>query len=112
MSGQERFRIFTADRILSYDTFLIAAQQPANIKTDCLLAVNERDGSRLTVHSTRLIPVEPKGRPAPPRETKGFCLKCGKVEGIVEDQVSCPHRGDVPCGLLEAPTEKPQESPQ
>jgi len=112
MNGQERFRIRTADRVLSYDTFLIAAQQPANIKADCLLAVNERDGSRLTVHSTRLIPVEPKGKAVPPSRTKSRCLKCGKVEGIVADEVVCPHAGDIPCGLLEAATEKPQDSPQ
>jgi len=45
--------------------------------------------------------------------SQSICLECGKVKGVVEDQVACPHHNCFPCSLLETHTERlpsPHES--
>lgn len=97
MTKPQRFRILTVEGVLSYDTFVIGAQQPTGVIAGCLVVVNEQDGRQLTVHRTRLVPVGETPRPSPP---KTACMECGRVEGVVKDEVVCPHHGGVACGLL------------
>jgi hypothetical protein len=101
MSETAHFRILTAEGDLSHDTFTIAAEQPLTVKADCVVAVNDRDGSLLTVHGTRLVPVGPASSAPHPTRAKSVCLECGRVEGVIEDQVACPRQDDTPCGMLE-----------
>jgi hypothetical protein len=102
MAAHKRFRILTPDRRLSGGTFVPAAQQPSRIATGCVLMVDEQSGTTLTVHATRLVPLET----ADVRPVHGIadsvCLKCGRVEGVVEDQVNCLYEGDASCGLQAA----------
>jgi hypothetical protein len=105
MTSQRRFRILTPDGTLSRDTFALPAEQPRTIKADCVLVIDQRSGRALTVHGTRLFPVEAAPAPAVAIEEKHVCLKCGKVQGVVEDQVSCLSRDGSPCGLLESSKE-------
>lgn len=102
MLNVHRFRIVTVEGLLSHDTFVIAAEHAAPAKPGCVVAINERDGALVTVHRDRLVPLEPAGPPILYRETKSACLKCGHVDGVVQDHVKCPYHGDLPCGLLEA----------
>jgi hypothetical protein len=105
MTDNRHFRLLTPDGLVSQDTFVLAPQQPAEIKPGCIAVVNQQSGARLTVHTTRLLPAED---PAPPTGSlpvdnrRSICHRCGRVEGIVQDQVKCPHQGEAPCGLLEA----------
>ena len=78
------------------------AERSAPAKAGCLVVINERDGAVVTVHRDRLVPVETVGPPILYHESRTACLKCGRVEGVVEDHVTCPFHGDIPCGLLEA----------
>jgi hypothetical protein len=98
MNAQMSFHIVTAAGLLSRDTFVVAREQPANLKTDCLLVVNQRDRSLRAVHATRLGPVA-SSRPSPRRCTKIACRTCGHVEGVAEERLSCPYHGHSPCGL-------------
>jgi hypothetical protein len=102
MYNVQRFRIVTVEGLLSHDTFVIAAERSTPVKAGCLVVINERDGGLVTVHRDRLVPVEPAGPPILYHESRTACLKCGRVEGVIQDHVSCPHHGDVSCGLLEA----------
>lgn len=102
MYNVQRFRIVTVEGLLSHDTFIIAAERSAPAKPGCVVAINERDGAMITVHRDRLVPLEPVGPPILYHESRTACLKCGRVEGVVQDHVSCPYHGDLPCGLLEA----------
>jgi hypothetical protein len=96
MANQQEYRILTPDGRLSHDTFLVALEQPGTIFPGCVLVVNERDGTQLTVHPARLYPIAEA-------QPKRVCLKCGRVLGVAEDQVKCPYDEDNPCGLMEPP---------
>lgn len=100
MVGQTQFRILTPDGLLSRETFALAPQQPGSILAGCVLVVHEPTGRLLTVHDTRLFPVKPASSTMVIGESKRVCLICGKVQGVVQDQVACPNDGG-PCGLLE-----------
>jgi hypothetical protein len=97
---QTIFRIITTGGSLSQDTFVIAAQQPANVKSDCLMLINQRDRSRRTVHATRLLPAFATGHGHGPHKA---CRKCGHVEGVLDEPLPCPHRGHPPCVSLGEP---------
>ncbi len=102
MAEVHRFRILTPDGSLSGETFVIAAEQPEAIKADCLLVVDEATGQRLTIHETRLFPAELHGAPVPRAAARSVCLECGRVSGVVEDEVMCPqHQDGVPCVLVQ-----------
>jgi len=103
MPDNVHFCILAPDGKLTLDTFVIADKQPENILEGCLLVVHQASGVQLTVHRTRLIPINAPNFAHLPRK-HGVCSKCGKVEGIVLDKVTCPHHGGVNCGLLEAKT--------
>ena len=110
MTEQKRFRILTPDGLLSPDTYLISAEQPSNIKSGCLLAVDQQSGRRITVHESRIFPAEAADAPPFDPAAMSVCLKCGRVEGVVEDQVTCPHHGDAACGLV-APSRQDSSTP-
>jgi hypothetical protein len=97
----DRFRILTPDGLISSDTFLVAAPQPATVKADCVLVIHEIDGMRLTIHRTRLIAVGSAVKRVPRTSATSICLQCGKVKGVVEDQVKCLHPGKTHCDLIE-----------
>jgi len=103
MAEVHRFRILTADGTLSSETFVMAPEQPEAIKADCLLVVDETTGQRLTVHETRLFPAELHGAPVPMAAARSVCLECGRVGGVVEDEVVCPQHPDgSPCVVVQA----------
>ncbi len=102
MTENNRFRIQTLDGTLSHGTFSIAPEQPAAIKPDCLLMVEETTGNRLTVHATRLFPAATHAAGGPLAEPRSVCVECGQVSGVVEEEVRCPHSADgAPCVLIE-----------
>jgi hypothetical protein len=103
------------DGLLSAETYLISADQPSAIKKGCVLIVDPQSGVLRTVHETRLFPEEADREISSPELPQGVCLKCGRVMGIVEDQVACPFENKAPCGLLEitdlnATTSPPNDS--
>ncbi len=100
MNEQKRFRILTPDGLLSPESYLISAVQPPNIKSGCLLVVDQQSGRRITVHESRIFPAEAAAATALDPAAMSVCLKCGRVEGVVEDQVTCPHHDDAACGLM------------
>ena len=100
MTEQKRFQILSPDGLLSPERYLISAVQPPNIKSGCLLAVDQLSGRRITVHESRIFPAKADDAPAFDPAAMSVCLKCGRVEGVVEDQVTCPHHGDAACGLV------------
>ena len=103
MTQKEQFRILTPEGLVTYDTFWIAEKQPFAIRPGCLLVVDAATGRRVTVHRTRLVPVQPDPDLSNlDQQHKSPCAKCGKVEGIVGDEVVCPNHGQGVCGLLEA----------
>ena len=104
MPEKDRFRVLTPEGLVTYDTFVLADEQPRNIKADCLLLVHEASGRLLTAHLTRVIPTEGPSVVAVGSQCKSPCVRCGKVAGIVEDEVVCPNHGQSCCGLLEAKT--------
>ncbi|MCE5267198.1 MAG: hypothetical protein LLG00_04875 [Planctomycetaceae bacterium] len=100
MTSPSRFRVLGTDGRLSQDTFVVSPAQPSVIRPDCLLVVHERSGMMITVHNTRLFPASAvASKPFSHRLTA--CLRCGRVEGVAQDEVRCPHHGDGPCGLFE-----------
>jgi hypothetical protein len=103
MTEQARFHILTPEGVVPLDTFVLADEQPVNVLDGCLLVVHEPSGRLLTVHRTRLIPVN-----EPDIKFMHFkhsaCPKCGHVEGIMLDKVHCPNHHGVNCGLLEIKT--------
>jgi len=106
MAELQLFRILTPNGALSDDTFAVAPRQPENVKADCLLVVDEATGERLTVHATRLFPVEVRRAAAPAATLQSVCLECGRVSGVVEEEVHCPHHEDgIFCDLLRAQPE-------
>ena len=102
MPESGRFRILTPDDLISYDTFVIADEQSLSIEAGCLVLIHEASGRRVAVHRTRLVPVTGASVQVPKRQHRHVCEKCGKVEGVAEDQVVCPFRGRSNCGLVEA----------
>ena len=101
MISQRHFRLLLPSGVLTSDTFVLPAEQPRTIKPGCVLVVHERSGDLLTVHDTRLFPTEVVGTTPVVAESKRPCFKCGKVQGVIEDQVSCPEKDGAACGLLE-----------
>jgi hypothetical protein len=101
MAGDQQFRILMPDGMLSREVFALAPQQPRSILAGCVLVVHEPTGKMLTLHETRLFPVKPANTVTVIGESKRVCVKCGKVQGVVQDQVACPNDGGGPCGILE-----------
>jgi hypothetical protein len=97
MASPQLFHILTPQGV-SRDTFVVPADQPGSIKTDCVLVIHSHSGHMLTVHRTRLVPVDAT---AIAKKPQSVCLKCGRVAGVVQDEVVCPEHGGVACGLLE-----------
>ena len=101
MYNVQRFRIVTVEGLLSHDTFVIAAEHAAPAKTGCLVVINERNGAGDRASrppgafgargSADSLSREPDGLP-----------EMRARQGVVQDHVSCPYHGDIPCGLLEA----------
>jgi hypothetical protein len=106
MAQKECFHVITREGELTADLFVVVADQPLKIKKDCLLVVNVQDGSQVTVHKSRLVRTENAEQMPLAKATRSACLKCGKVAGVVEDQVTCPNEKDAPCKVLEARSEK------
>jgi hypothetical protein len=94
MNHPELYRILLPDGTLSREIFSIAANQPEGILPGCVLVGSDRDGTQVTVHGSRLFQT---ALAQPPRA----CLKCGRVEGVVEDQVECPFGEAEPCEFVE-----------
>jgi hypothetical protein len=101
MVANRRFRILTPDGLLSPDTFLLPAEQPHTISEGCVLVIDERSGILLTVHQTRLFPAETAPFLPVVDKANSPCLRCGRVRGVVEDQVACPEHGGAACGMVE-----------
>jgi VanZ family protein len=97
MPNRKRFRVLTPEGLVTHDTFTLADEQPESIKADCMLLVHESSGRTITAHGTRLIPAaDPPGNNHD-HQQKSVCMNCGHVEGVIEDQVACPHLGDKDC---------------
>jgi hypothetical protein len=94
----QQYRILTPDGLLTVDTFVLAAQQPPSVKAGCTLVVHQQSGAAITVHKTRLFPADPMAAIEKP---KSVCLKCGRVEGVIQDRVTCPEHGGIACGMVE-----------
>ena len=92
MTDQKRFRIIMPGGLTSLDTFVVADRQPDRIRAGCLLMTHERSGRQITIHVSRLAPLDAVGL-----TSEGVCLECGRVEGIVEDEVVCPHGCGTAC---------------
>jgi hypothetical protein len=100
MAEKARFAILLPEGAISPDAFFIAERQPHNILKDCLLVIHETTQREITVHRSRLIPINDAGLQV--LESKhSVCLKCGHVEGVVLDRVFCPEHHGINCGLLE-----------
>jgi hypothetical protein len=97
MDDQKHYRILTPEGRLSHETFVVAVQQPETLQEGCVLVVNDVDGAQLTTHRDRLFATVEVG------EHKKACLRCGKVLGVVEDEVQCPYDEGSSCDLLEPP---------
>jgi hypothetical protein len=102
MTPKETFRLLTRENLATYDTFLLANDVPEDFDPDLAVVIHELSGRRMTVHRTRLLPaahVDPSrldhGRHSP-------CPTCGRVEGIVEEEVRCPYDDRGTCGMMHA----------
>jgi hypothetical protein len=95
MTAHKHYRILMPGGLESLDTFVVAGSQPDTIRAGCLLLVHEPTGRQITVHTTRLVPADADDGPA-----QRICPECGKVEGVVEDEVICPYHSETPCALL------------
>jgi hypothetical protein len=87
--------------MLSGDTFVLPPEQPRNLKADCTLVIHERSGALLTVRDTRLFPAEAAGALPVADASKSACLKCGTVQGVIEDRVSFRDHDGGSCGMVE-----------
>jgi hypothetical protein len=96
MASPQLFQILTP-KGLSRDTFVLPLDQPSAIRQDCVLVIHAHGGNTLTVHRSRLIPV---GSMTVVKNRRNACLKCGRVAGVVQDEVSCPEHGGVACGMV------------
>jgi len=101
MSDQQRYRLLTRESLATYDTYVLADPVPDNIKPDCVLVVHELTGRQMTVHRSRLVPADSVKTSHVDHERKSPCPTCGRVEGVVEDEVTCPFHGESPCVLVE-----------
>jgi hypothetical protein len=106
MTGKARFHILTLEGMIPPDTFIVAEEQPKAIMAGCLLLVHEASGRLLTVHRSRLIPAD-EPTLVSLKHNHSACTKCGKVEGVVLDNVNCPNHFGIHCGLLEV---KPKDN--
>jgi hypothetical protein len=110
MNDNKRFRIVMPGGLPSSDTFFAANPQPGRIRAGCLLMTHEPSGRQITVHASRLLPAEAVGQ-----DSHRVCLTCGKVEGVVEDEVVCLQEGGDACALVAPATEgvfhAPHEEP-
>jgi hypothetical protein len=104
--GTNRFRVLTPDGLISYDVYALAVSQPPSLRAGCVLLINQSDGTRLVASRTRLIAIGSPGDVLPVSRAKSVCLKCGKVEGVPEDGVVCPHHNPHVCDLLEEHAEE------
>ena len=102
MTPKEQFRILTPEGLVTYDTFSIAEKQPLAIRPGCVLVVDTATGRRVTVHRARLVLVQDLVVLNVDQQRKSPCTKCGKVEGVVDDEVVCPNHAQGVCGLLDA----------
>ncbi len=103
MNDSKRYRVLGPDGQLSRDIFLVSPEQPSRIRPECLLMVHQRSGMMFTIHNTRLRPAEAADT-GPFSQRVEACLRCGRVQGVVDDQVTCPYHGDGPCGMVEPTT--------
>ncbi len=101
MPTEPRFRLLTPDGFVTYDTFVLAFEQPTAGEAHCMSVVHEATGRELTVHRTRLVPVDETVEPARDHPRLSACLRCGRVPGVADDEVTCPYHGRLGCGLLE-----------
>ena len=110
MTERQQYSILTPDGRLSSDVFSLSAEQPSNIKAGCLLLVHDATGRTFTVHETRVFPAGATSSVSIVGQSKQACPKCGKVQGVVQDQVACPNDGG-PCGLVERSNETADDEP-
>lgn len=96
MIAPVRYRVVLPAGMLSGETVVLAPHQPANGHSLCVV-VNQANGRAYTVHRSRLIAVDPP--PAVPKDRRSVCFECGKVEGVVLDQVQCPYRERESCRM-------------
>ncbi len=104
MSEAVGYRVALPDGRLSDEIVVSANRQPSRIHRFCVLVVDQESGRCYTIHRSRLVPLAaapPPPSPEPKRR-KSVCFECGRVEGIVYDEVQCPYRGGAPCGLIKA----------
>ena len=111
MANKKRFRILTPDGLLSGETFVLPPEQPRSIRPGCVLVVSQRTGALLTVHDTRLFPAKAADSVGVVGESKSVCLQCGRVKGVIEDQVSCPYHDANPCGMIQPSQATPVDTP-
>jgi hypothetical protein len=103
MTEKAGFYILTPEGVIPPDTFVLVNHQPIKILEGCLLVIHEASGRQMTIHRTRLIPINDPAV-ASLKHKHSVCPKCGKVEGIVLDNVPCPNHHGINCGLIEAKT--------
>jgi hypothetical protein len=101
MPERARFHILTPDGMLSQDTFVLAERQPQRILEGCVLVLDEATHRQMTVHRTRLVPTS-DSTVTPMSHKHSACPKCGKVAGVLLDNVPCPNHYGVHCGLVHA----------
>ena len=107
MNPQEQFLVLAREGVLSRDIFIIVPEQPAKVKAGCRVVIDQRDGCRITVHQSRRVRIDATPEAVRPQKIVSACMNCGRVEGVVRDEVVCPYHGGGPCRLLEA---RPDES--
>jgi hypothetical protein len=101
MTEKPKFYILTPEGVVPPDTFVLAEVQPPKILEGCMLVVHEATHRQLTIHRTRLIPINDPAV-ASLKHKHSVCTKCGHVQGIVLDKVPCPNHHGINCGLIEA----------
>jgi hypothetical protein len=101
MTEKAKFYILTPEGVVPPDIFVLAEVQPAKIMEGCVLVVHETTQRQLTIHRTRLIPINDPAV-ASLKHKHSACPKCGHVQGITLDKVPCPNHHGINCGLLES----------
>jgi hypothetical protein len=99
MTHETHFRLVLPGGLASLDTFVPVSPQPHRIRAGCVLMIHEPSGRELTVHTSRLLPVEVEIEAAE-HDAHRVCLTCGKVEGVVEDEVVCPNEASGVCTMV------------
>ena len=100
MSEQAEFYLSTPEGVIPTDTFVLADPQPESLLEGCVLVVHLPSGGMMTVHRSRLIPMNESAVKFLTHK-HNVCLKCGKVEGVIYDKVTCPNDNGTSCGLTE-----------